>query len=880
MRKQLDHPPRRYALVIIILLALTDILIALFTSKGLITPLSIWITTSLTALLWALYTCTDVVIVKNGSWWRWLEGTLFARRNHLCPVLGDFAVQDPFVDGENPCCQSARSDRSISGQKHVEKALRESELKYRTLFEAAGDSILLMHRDRFVDCNARTLAIFSCTREQIIGASPYEFSPLVQPDGQRSEEKALEKIRLAITEGPQSFEWEHCRKDGTLFPAEVSLSKMDLGGETLLLAIVRDITARKRAEQALRQSEATIRSLFNTAPVGVCIMKNREYISANRYWCEQFGYPEETIIGKTTRMLYESDEEWNRVGQELYAHLREKGLASVETKLRRSDGSLREVVVTVAPIRQDDLSAGTIAIIHDMTERKETERALQKSEQMYRELVENANSIILRWNHQGEITFLNKFGLRFFGYTEDEILGRHVVGTIAPKTERGGRDLQQLLDAIARDPEAYEQNINENMRRNGERVWIAWTNKVSRDPQGDVTEVLSIGADITEYRRAIEALRQRDEQFRLIMENLADLVAVLDLRGNRIYNSPSYQSILGDPEKLRGSCSFEEVHPDDRLRVQRTFEETARTGKGQRMEYRLVDLNGQTRYVESQGSVIHDEEGRPSQVLVVSRDVTTRRQAEDAIRELNATLEQRVAERTMQLEAKNKELKAFAYTVSHDLKAPLRGIAGYAEELDRRHCAGMSERALFCLSQVLTASRNLDRLIEDLLHYSRLDAETPSSTEVNLRDLIRLILQDRSLIITEQGVEVLVDIQFETISTWERGLVQVLTNLIDNAIKYSRKANPPRVQIQAEALERSWRLSVSDNGVGFDMKYHDRIYGLFNRLVRVEDFEGTGAGLAIVKKVLDKQGGQIYAESAPGQGATFIVELPKPDHKY
>ena len=229
------------------------------------------------------------------------------------------------------------------------------------------------------------------------------------------------------------------------------------------------------------------------------------------------------------------------------------------------------------------------------------------------------------------------------------------------------------------------------------------------------------------------------------------------------------------------------------------------------------------------------------------------------------------------LRARNEELKAFAYTVSHELKGPLRGIAGYADELYLRHRVGLSERAQFCLAQILTATGNLDRLIEDLLQYARVDAEMPALTKVNLRGLVEAILRDRARVIAEQRVKVTMDLSFTTLVTWELGLVQVLTNLIDNAMKYSQRASPPRLGIHAEALDGAWRLSVSDNGIGFNMKYHDRMFGLFNRLERTEEFEGTGAGLAIVKKVLDKQGGRIWAESAPGQGATFFVELPRRD---
>ena len=281
----------------------------------------------------------------------------------------------------------------------------------------------------------------------------------------------------------------------------------------------------------------------------------------------------------------------------------------------------------------------------------------------------------------------------------------------------------------------------------------------------------------------------------------------------------------------------------------------------------------------------------------IVRDISARKQAENEIHSLNVELEQRVLDRTAELEsanlglsaenaarqqaeqavlARNEELKGFAYTVSHDLKAPLRGIAGYADELDRRHREGLSERAEFCIGQILTATRNLDGLIEDLLKYSRLDAETPTLTQVDPRSLVQTVLQDQSLVIAERGVEVMVEIPVIELETWERGLTQVLANLIDNALKYSCDAQPPRLTIAAEELPGACLLTVCDNGVGFDMKYHDRIFGLFNRLVRADEFEGTGAGLAIVAKLVGKLDGTIRAESAPGEGATFIVELPNP----
>ncbi len=444
--------------------------------------------------------------------------------------------------------------------------------------------------------------------------------------------------------------------------------------------------------------------------------------------------------------------------------------------------------------------------------------------------------------------------------------------------------VREHLDLAVHGLEPYDV-VHRHMRPDGTVVWVHGQGELSRDPSGAPSRMLGTIVDVTQLKRMEHALRDRETQLSLILNNVSDVIFAIAVEPGGGFRFTSVNSRFLEATGLTesqvvGVPASDVIPPSAHELVFGKYREAIRTRQPVHWE-EVSEYPAGLKVGHVTVVPVYDAEGVCTQLVGMVHDISDRRQAEEEVRRLNEdlrrhadVLEQRVDARTAQLAARNQELKDFAYTVSHDLKAPLRGIAGYASELSRKHRHGLSERAQFCLGQIVSAATNLDRLIEDLLHYSRLDAETPSATEVNLRDLVEGILRDRQLAISEQHVEVTVDVPSITVRAWERGVVQVLTNLIDNALKYSRAANPPRLRIAAALVDGECRLTVSDNGIGFDMKYADRIFGLFNRLVRMEDYEGTGAGLAIVKKVLDKQGGRIWAESAPGEGATFFVALP------
>jgi PAS domain S-box-containing protein len=280
---------------------------------------------------------------------------------------------------------------------------------------------------------------------------------------------------------------------------------------------------RNRAEAALRENERRYRTTLDGILEGCQLIGfDWRYLYLNDMAAQHNRRPNAELLGRIMPEMWPGIE-GTRVFGLIARCMKERILAQEEVEFAFRDGTTSWFDVRVQPAEE-----GVLVLSVDKTQRKQAENRLIESERKYRELVEHANSIILRWDAEGRITLLNEFGQRFFGYTAEEIIGRHVLGTIVPEQESGGRDLQQLMEAICADPAAFERNVNENIRRNGSRVWISWTNRVEYDAQGRVREILSVGTDITEQRRAEQAVRELNASLeRRVAERTAELYVAL-----------------------------------------------------------------------------------------------------------------------------------------------------------------------------------------------------------------------------------------------------------------------------------------------------------------------------------------------------------------
>ncbi len=559
----------------------------------------------------------------------------------------------------------------------------------------------------------------------------------------------------------------------------------------------------------------------------------------------------------------------------------ESGVVVVDTP-RSGQRWLR--VNAVARVAGSPWSAGAsvVASFVDFTEEREATRALVEKEQLFRMFGDH--SLDLMWivdPRQKKLLYVNAAYERIWGRPSQPLyddLSHWLDGVEAD-------DVERVAEAARSMTASGTYEIEYRMHRpDGRVVWIRGRGFPLYGADGRMRYMAGFAEDVTQARAA-EALQGAH---RLAQERLARIVATApgavhsyrqrpDGRGEFAFASPAIVELLGvDATTLvdRQIDLLDVVHPDDRFLLAESLRRSAAFGNAWLATFRVPKTAAGERCIEAHSMPTHEADGS-----VVWHgffiDITERRRAEEQIRLLNVELEQRVAERTAELEAKHREMESFTYSVSHDLKAPLRGIDGYSRLLESDHAASLDDEGRYFIGMIRKAAAQMGDLIDDLLEYSRIERGRPKLGPIAAAPLVESVRAAVAVEADEAGVAITVDVDPALEVVGERdGILLALRNLVDNAIKFT-KGRPQRVvEIGVRREGRHGLFWVGDSGSGFDMKYHDRIFEIFQRLHRAEDYPGTGVGLAIVRKAAERMQGRVWARSAPGEGAMFYLELP------
>ncbi|HZQ25797.1 MAG TPA: ATP-binding protein [Terriglobales bacterium] len=364
----------------------------------------------------------------------------------------------------------------------------------------------------------------------------------------------------------------------------------------------------------------------------------------------------------------------------------------------------------------------------------------------------------------------------------------------------------------------------------------------------------------------IFTLQSPEEPYRLLAERMNEGAATLTSEGTILFCNQRLSDMVGVPsERLLGSALARILHAEERPGVP----ELLRTALNR-------DVRGERRFLRSDGTILPvqlslgpipiEESGRG--VCMVATDLTVQKQAQEEVRRLNADLEQQVIRRTAELEAANRDLEAFTYAVAHDLRAPLRHILGFSDLLQHDSDSGLSAGARHSLDRICTGSLRMQKLLEALLNLSRFGRQSVQRRDVDLKKLVREVIDDLAPDLKNRTIDW--KIRDLPVAHCDLSLMKIVfANLLSNAAKFTRLRAVATVEIGQTTVDGAPVLFVRDNGTGFDMRYADKLFGVFQRLHRVEDFEGTGVGLATVQRILQKHGGRIWADADPGKGAIF-----------
>jgi PAS domain S-box-containing protein len=465
----------------------------------------------------------------------------------------------------------------------------------------------------------------------------------------------------------------------------------------------------------------------------------------------------------------------------------------------------------------------------------------------------------------GTIVLFNPAAERMFGYAPSEVLGQPIEVLIPPALQAGHRAGIARYRESGRGPWVDTGRMLElpARRRDGDDITVELSLSRVNDTQLAGQYVLAVIRDVTQRRQIADALHTREAQL-AEAQRLAHLGSwEWDLDRDRLtWSDELYRIYALDPETELTYAAYQaRIHPEDREHVQRVVQQAREYGTAFHHEHRVVHPDGALHFVEGRGEVERDEQGRVVRMHGTALDITERK-------EIQRLLEVRAAE----LARSNADLEQFAYVASHDLQEPLRAVVSYLQLLEKRYKGQLDERADKYINYAVDGARRMQTLIGDLLAYSRVGRSAAQLVETDTQASLAAAVARLRSALDENGGCVTHD-PLPTLAVEPGQLEQLFQNLIGNALKF-RGVQPPRIHVSAERGADEWVFRVQDNGIGIEAAYHQRVFILFQRLHTRAEYPGTGIGLAICKRIVERRGGRIWVESELGQGATFCFSVP------
>lgn len=799
-------------------------------------------------------------------------------------AVGANRLRDPAIRGW------IVTSREITERLRMDEALRASERRYHTVVDAVPQLLWTLTPAGEVD-------FVNCWGRDYLGLTPAElagmhFMQAVHP-GDRARYQDLRtqalaagaalcaEIRLRRHDG--AYRWHMIQivplrgDDGRLlawYSAAADVDALKQAESERAYLLVRAQAAQAAAAAAHRQLESTLERVSDGF---VALGTDWHYTYVNQRGALLFGRRPEDLIGKHIWTEFPEG-----VGQPFH-HAYQKALAEqlpshLEDYYAPWDRWFENRIYP----SPDGLSI----FFHEITDRKRAEQALaaeaarrasieaefRRSEERLRAIVDGSSAMICLTDLDGRYILVNREVERFYGRERGAIEGQIAYDVLPAEV----RDAHRIQDRLVIERNA-EVTAEEQLHRDGALRTYLMQKFPLRDEHGAVCAIAGIATDITQRAQTEAVLLERERQL-AEAQKVAHLGSFeWDAVADRVSWSDELYRIYGlEPQSFGATFDafVAQIHPDDRTLVRDTIQQAIAAGGPFRMQERIIRPGGEIRHLASWGEVVHDAQGRPVRLVGICQDVTAQRKAENEILHLNETLEQRVAERTAQLREANEQLEAFSYSVSHDLRAPLRAMQGFAVALIEDYAEQLDADGQEYARRIEAAAARMDLLIADLLSYSRLSRAALTARPVALDAAVASALTQVDEDLRQRRAQVHVPPDLPWVLAHYATLVQVLANLLTNAAKFVPPHARPAITMGVEAVGPWTRLWVADNGIGIAPEHYERIFGVFERLHGVEIYPGTGIGLAIVSKGMERMGGRVGLESTVGRGSRFWIDLP------
>ena len=623
--------------------------------------------------------------------------------------------------------------------------------------------------------------------------------------------------------------------------------------------------ARHRADLATRErAEEDRQRFFALSQDVLCILGFDGYFKdLNPAWEKTLGYTKtELLITPFIEFIHPDDRQATLAEAEKVSG--GKALIAFENRYRCKDGSYRWFQWSVTPVIADQVMYG---VARDVTERRREEAASI----LLAAIVNASDDAIISKDLNGIITSWNKGAKKIFGYTAGEMRGTSIMRLIPADREE---EENQILGKIKRG-ESVEHFETLRRTKDGRLIDISVTASPITDSTGKVTGVSKVARDITERKLAEAAVQESEARFRTMSNSMPQLAWIASADGSIFWYNQRWYEYTGTTLEQMEGCGWQSVHDPEVLpKVIEGWKAAIGTQLPFEMEFPLRGADGQFRVFLTRVQPLNSSAGQVVQWFGTNTDVQALKQSEAKVQRLNAELEQRVIERTAQLEAANQELEAFSYSVSHDLRAPLRAVNGFAGIVLEDFGSQLPEEGRRYLERIRNGGQQMGMLIDDLLAFSRLSRQLINLQRVDTTKLAQNAIEELKPQRDGRRIEIKVG-ELPACQGDPALLKQVWVNLISNAVKYTCGRELAIVEIGCTRENGENVYFVRDNGAGFDMQYANKLFGVFQRLHRADEFEGTGVGLAIVQRIIYRHGGRVWAEAKVNQGATFYFTVEK-----